>query len=182
MRSFNDAIRDRIGPTAQARISSIASLARAAGSEHRRVLKMSDNYQATYDRLCTHAREAAILNSMQGLLGWDERTKLPPAGGEYRAEQMSFLGRPHPQKANRPRSRRMAGRTDRQSARRRSAQPNRRGYCQSEARLRSEDEAAAGAGRGVGETLGARTAVVGRGPQGERLRAVPAAARSAHSS
>ncbi len=28
---------------------------------------------------------------MQGLLGWDERTKLPPAGGEYRAEQMSFL-------------------------------------------------------------------------------------------
>src|SRR6478672_10812558 len=52
---------------------------------------MNDKYQATYDRLCTHAREAAILNSMQGLLGWDERTKLPPAGGEYRAEQMSFL-------------------------------------------------------------------------------------------
>src|SRR4029077_14850322 len=52
---------------------------------------MSDKHQAAYDRLCTHAREAAILNSMQGLLGWDERTKLPPAGGEYRAEQMSFL-------------------------------------------------------------------------------------------
>src|SRR5258706_14928122 len=52
---------------------------------------MNDKYQATYDKLCTHAREAAILNSMQGLLGWDERTKLPPAGGEYRAEQMSFL-------------------------------------------------------------------------------------------
>ncbi len=52
---------------------------------------MSDRYQATYDRLCQHAREAAILNSMQGLLGWDERTKLPPAGGEYRAEQMSYL-------------------------------------------------------------------------------------------
>src|SRR3954452_1291026 len=52
---------------------------------------MSDKLQATYDRLCTHTREAAILNSMQGLLGWDERTKLPPAGGEYRAEQMSYL-------------------------------------------------------------------------------------------
>src|SRR5215213_3789451 len=52
---------------------------------------MSDKLQSTYDRLCTHARETAILNSMQGLLGWDERTKLPPAGGEYRAEQMSFL-------------------------------------------------------------------------------------------
>src|SRR5215510_6283437 len=52
---------------------------------------MSDKYQTAYDSLCKHAREAAILNSMQGLLGWDERTKLPPAGGEYRAEQMSFL-------------------------------------------------------------------------------------------
>src|SRR3954451_21848864 len=52
---------------------------------------MSDKFQATYDRLCNHAREAAILNSMQGLLGWDERTKLPPAGGQYRAEQMSYL-------------------------------------------------------------------------------------------
>jgi carboxypeptidase Taq len=52
---------------------------------------MIDKNQATYERLCKHTREAAILNSMQGLLGWDERTKLPPAGGEYRAEQMSFL-------------------------------------------------------------------------------------------
>ncbi len=52
---------------------------------------MSDKHQQIYERLCSHTREAAILNSMQGLLGWDERTKLPPAGGEYRAEQMSFL-------------------------------------------------------------------------------------------
>src|SRR3954467_14199852 len=52
---------------------------------------MSDKHHAIYDRLCNHVREAAILNSMQGILGWDERTKLPPAGGEYRAEQMSFL-------------------------------------------------------------------------------------------
>jgi carboxypeptidase Taq len=45
----------------------------------------------TYERLRTHAREVATLNSTQSLLGWDERTKLPPAGGDYRAEQMSFL-------------------------------------------------------------------------------------------
>ena len=38
-----------------------------------------------------HAREVAMLNSTQSLLGWDERTKLPPAGGDYRAEQMSYL-------------------------------------------------------------------------------------------
>src|SRR5947207_4436327 len=52
---------------------------------------MTDKYQTTYERLCTHAREVAFLSSTQSLLGWDERTKLPPAGGEYRAEQMSFL-------------------------------------------------------------------------------------------
>jgi carboxypeptidase Taq len=48
-------------------------------------------HQDTYEKLCRHAREVAILSSAQSLLGWDERTKLPPAGGEYRAEQMSYL-------------------------------------------------------------------------------------------
>jgi carboxypeptidase Taq len=53
---------------------------------------MPDNeYQATYEKLCAHAREVALLHSTQSLLGWDERTKLPPAGGAYRAEQMSYL-------------------------------------------------------------------------------------------
>ena len=48
-------------------------------------------HQTTYEKLCRHAREVAILSSTQSLLGWDERTKLPPAGAEYRAEQMSYL-------------------------------------------------------------------------------------------
>jgi carboxypeptidase Taq len=52
---------------------------------------MSDQHQATYDKLCAHTREVALLTSTQSLLGWDERTKLPPAGGDYRAQQMSFL-------------------------------------------------------------------------------------------
>lgn len=52
---------------------------------------MPDSHQTTYDRISAHAREIAILNATQALLGWDERTKLPPAGGAYRAEQMSFL-------------------------------------------------------------------------------------------
>src|SRR5882757_8745433 len=52
---------------------------------------MADRIQTTYEKLCTHAREVAILNATQSLLGWDERTKLPPAGGDYRAEQMSYL-------------------------------------------------------------------------------------------
>jgi carboxypeptidase Taq len=48
-------------------------------------------HQATYEKLCAHFREVALLSSTQSLLGWDERTKLPPAGGAYRAEQMSYL-------------------------------------------------------------------------------------------
>lgn len=46
---------------------------------------------STYDRLVAHAREIALLTSTRSLLEWDERTKLPPAGGEYRAEQVSYL-------------------------------------------------------------------------------------------
>jgi carboxypeptidase Taq len=52
---------------------------------------MTDAFRSTYDNLCTHTREVALLTSTQALLGWDERTKLPPAGGDYRAQQMSYL-------------------------------------------------------------------------------------------
>ena len=47
--------------------------------------------QSTYEELCSHARETAILSSVQAVLEWDERTKLPAAGGEYRAEQVTQL-------------------------------------------------------------------------------------------
>ncbi|HYO26456.1 MAG TPA: carboxypeptidase M32, partial [Lacipirellulaceae bacterium] len=46
---------------------------------------------AAYDALCAHARETALLASIRGLLDWDERTKMPPAAGAYRAEQGAFL-------------------------------------------------------------------------------------------
>ena len=47
--------------------------------------------QATFDQLCAHARETALLQSVAELLGWDERTKMPLAAGAYRAEQMTYL-------------------------------------------------------------------------------------------
>jgi len=52
---------------------------------------MSDKMTSVYQSLCDHARETAKLASIMGLLEWDERTKMPPAGGEYRAEQISYL-------------------------------------------------------------------------------------------
>ena len=49
------------------------------------------DFDATYAKLCRHCRETALLGSIESLLGWDERTLLPPAAGEYRAEQMTYL-------------------------------------------------------------------------------------------
>lgn len=44
-----------------------------------------------FAQLCDHARQAALLVSIDSLLGWDERCLLPPAAGEYRAEQITLL-------------------------------------------------------------------------------------------
>lgn len=46
---------------------------------------------ATYEQLCSHARETALLQSVREVLEWDERTKMPPAAGQYRAEQITHL-------------------------------------------------------------------------------------------
>lgn len=40
---------------------------------------------------CAHARQTALLASVDALLGWDERTMMPPAAGAYRAEQAAAL-------------------------------------------------------------------------------------------
>ncbi len=47
--------------------------------------------EATFELLTSHVRETAILASIQELLEWDERTKMPDAGGEYRAEQAAYM-------------------------------------------------------------------------------------------
>jgi carboxypeptidase Taq len=47
--------------------------------------------QETFDQLCHYTRETALLASVEALLGWDERTYMPPDAGPYRAEQMTLL-------------------------------------------------------------------------------------------
>lgn len=49
---------------------------------------MSDS---AYKQLTAHARETGLLSSTIGLLQWDEETYLPPAGGEYRADQVAYV-------------------------------------------------------------------------------------------
>jgi carboxypeptidase Taq len=46
---------------------------------------------ALYADLCQHSRRIAALTTINETLGWDERTHLPPAGGDYRAEQSTLL-------------------------------------------------------------------------------------------
>lgn len=45
----------------------------------------------TYTQLCDFVRETAMLESIEALLGWDERTYMPVAAGAYRAEQITYL-------------------------------------------------------------------------------------------
>jgi len=44
-----------------------------------------------FEAVCAHAREAMLLHSTADTLEWDERTGLPMAAGEYRAQQVSTL-------------------------------------------------------------------------------------------
>src|SRR4051812_28123834 len=44
-----------------------------------------------FEELGSLAREAALVESIEAMLGWDERTYMPLAAGEYRAEQMTYL-------------------------------------------------------------------------------------------
>lgn len=51
---------------------------------------MSQNEQL-YERTCRYARETAMYESILAALEWDERTMLPAAAGEYRADQVTLL-------------------------------------------------------------------------------------------
>lgn len=47
--------------------------------------------QAKFDHVCHQSREAMLLHSSADALEWDERTGLPAAAGEYRANQVALL-------------------------------------------------------------------------------------------
>jgi carboxypeptidase Taq len=52
---------------------------------------MSISAPTTFDQLCAHVRETALLQSIDGLLNWDERTYMPTEAGAYRAEQITYM-------------------------------------------------------------------------------------------
>ena len=52
---------------------------------------MPNDTRKLYGEVCQYARRTAVLTSVEAVLGWDERTQMPPAGGEHRAEQSTLL-------------------------------------------------------------------------------------------
>ena len=54
-------------------------------------MNMSDSHQQLFEQVCRHARQTALLGSIDAALQWDERTMMPSAGAEYRAEQITLL-------------------------------------------------------------------------------------------
>jgi len=61
------------------------------------------NSQTAYDELIRTLKEIGLFNSISGLLGWDERTQLPPKGAESRAAQMSLMAKTIHEKLTSPR-------------------------------------------------------------------------------
>ena len=57
------------------------------------MLKAMPDARRAYDDLLSHLREAAVLDSCAAVLGWDERTQLPPKGTGFRGEQQALLAR-----------------------------------------------------------------------------------------
>jgi carboxypeptidase Taq len=52
---------------------------------------MTKDYESAFDKLCQYTRETALLAAAESTLAWDERTMLPPAAAEFRAEQLTLL-------------------------------------------------------------------------------------------
>ena len=48
---------------------------------------------AHFDALKAHATQTGYLMSSAALLEWDQQTKLPSAGGQYRSEQITYLAK-----------------------------------------------------------------------------------------
>jgi carboxypeptidase Taq len=49
--------------------------------------------EAVYTELVSHFREFRMLESIGGLVGWDQHTYMPPHGAGHRAEQMGLLAK-----------------------------------------------------------------------------------------
>lgn len=70
-----------------------ATTGSAAASSSTNPLGMSDLAAGSkpYRELLEHLREAAVLDSVRSLLGWDQETMMPAAGADLRSDQLASL-------------------------------------------------------------------------------------------
>jgi carboxypeptidase Taq len=54
---------------------------------------MTHHSEGAYQELIRRFKEWSLLSSCAAVLGWDERTNMPPKGSSHRAEQMAILAR-----------------------------------------------------------------------------------------
>jgi carboxypeptidase Taq len=52
---------------------------------------MPESPESLFDDVCKYVRQTCLLSSTGALLDWDERTKMPSANAEFRAEQTTLL-------------------------------------------------------------------------------------------
>ena len=124
---------------------------------------------SAFDELCSLAREAALVESVEAALGWDERTYMPPAAGEYRAEQMTFLRAWRIKQRTSQRLGELLGELAGKRPGERPAQRRGGDDPRAEAAIRQAGQAAAVARRGTDAGQRPRPAGLGQGPPGQRL-------------
>jgi len=54
-------------------------------------MALTTSAEELFGAACGHARQAGVLASIDAVLGWDQQTMLPPAGGPHRAEQAAAI-------------------------------------------------------------------------------------------
>jgi carboxypeptidase Taq len=52
---------------------------------------MANDMTQIYEQACDHARQTALIASIESVLGWDEHVNLPVSAGDYRAEQITYM-------------------------------------------------------------------------------------------
>lgn len=76
-------------PTSRLRSTDIWTL--APGRRKPLVSAMVSPLSTAYDRLLTKLKRAYVVETVGGVLGWDEQVNLPPESAELRAEQMAVM-------------------------------------------------------------------------------------------
>ena len=134
-----------------------------------------------YQEICRYARRTSVLTSIDAVLGWDERTQLPPGRGRAPGRAIDAFGRADPPAVDRSEVRRATRRAIGDLAEGPEHRPRRRrGRPPAQAAARQAGEVAADVGRRAGPHGDPGPAGVAGGPRKGRFSFVQAPAGADH--